>query len=239
MIQDHRPEGVREFIGLVGSYHRDGVVDKAVESVLAGVRDAGGVTRKIVLQDRHIEFCTNCRECCRVPGRSRGHCILNDGLEALLTELESADGLVLGASVNFGDVNALTRRLLERMIGYAHWPAGQAAPKIRNPTATTAAVLVTSSAAPAILTRLARRPLRTLRMMAKLLGAKPCGSLVVGLADRAAEALPAATTARGKRLGRRLARCSPRHALQREQIGAKASHGIQSEADRVEPVLRD
>jgi multimeric flavodoxin WrbA len=199
------PADAPRVVGLMGSYHPDGVTARALEAVLAGARAAGARTERIDLAAREIEFCRNCRACTQTPGPERGECVLHDDLDDVLSTLESADGLVLAAPVNFGDVNALTRRFLERMVGCGYWPFGQKAPAARSATRRRAAVLVTSSAAPGVLTRLFMRPLSTLRRMAALLHAQVVGTLVQGLAGDRAPRLDERHRRRAETLGRRLA----------------------------------
>lgn len=168
-------------VGLMGSYHLHGTIDCAVEAALEGARARGAATRKIVLMDQHIEFCSNCRGCTECDGPERGECHFNDDLDDVLAKLEGADGVVLAAPVNFGDVNALSRRLLERMVGYAYWPHWARSPRLRSRKITGRALLITSSAAPQFMTRTMARPLKTLRRMARLLGKRPSGTIVMGL----------------------------------------------------------
>jgi multimeric flavodoxin WrbA len=198
-------------VALMGSYRKGETIDRAVGEVLAGARGAGAETEKIDLVDRRVEFCWNCRECCREPGRMRGRCVRHaDDVDGILAALEGADAVVLGAPVNFGDVNALTRRLLERMVGYAYWPPGQGAPKVRDERVDKPGVVVTSSAAPAVLTRLFARSLGTLRRMARILGARTVGTLVVGLAGGQADRPAARARERARRLGVKLVRAAER-----------------------------
>ncbi len=53
---------------ILGTYRKGGVIDSAVEEILAAAREAGAETAKIYLIDRHIEFCTNCRTCTQQEG---------------------------------------------------------------------------------------------------------------------------------------------------------------------------
>ena len=45
---------------IVGSYRKGGIIDTAVDELLASAREEGAETAKIYLTDRQIEFCTNC-----------------------------------------------------------------------------------------------------------------------------------------------------------------------------------
>lgn len=189
-------------VGIVGSYRKHGTIDTAVSAVLQAAAENGANTQKIYLQDHQIEFCTNCRHCLQVPGR--GECPLKDDMATLLDQIEAADGLVLGAPVNFGNVNALTRKFLERTICYGYWPWEAKAPVMdRKPTKT--AVLVTSSAAPGLLARWLTGALKALKDLARMLGAKPIGTLWLGMIDPKDSELSKRQQQQVQRLGRRLA----------------------------------
>jgi hypothetical protein len=194
-------------VAVVGSYRKGGTIDQAVGEILAAAAAAGATTRTFRLVEQRIEFCMNCRSCTQQPGAERGRCVLHDDLEGILQEIERADALVLGAPVNFFDVNALTRRFMERLVGYAHWPWGQPGPRIRDPVLTRKAVLVTSTAMPSFLARFFTRAGKSLKETARLLGARPVAMIWVGLsAQRDRPILPARVAGRCRRAGARLAR---------------------------------
>jgi hypothetical protein len=195
----------KKIIGIVGSYRKEGHVDAVVSAVLKAAAEAGAQTRKVYLVEQTIRFCTNCRSCMQSPGATRGSCVLEDAMEGLLQDIEDADGLVIGAPVNFGDVNAITRRFLERCVGFAYWPWEMRAPKLRTEATPRRAVLVTASAAPAWMARLFFNVVRTLKTLARLLGARPIGVLWLGIAGGREVVLPPSIETRAQRLGRRLA----------------------------------
>ncbi|MGB7443284.1 MAG: flavodoxin family protein [Coleofasciculaceae cyanobacterium] len=192
-------------VGIVGSYRKNGVIDSVVTSILEEAAKQGAETDKIYLQDQHIEFCTNCRVCLQEPGPGRGKCVLADDMDNILQEIESADSLVIGSPVNFGNINALTQRFLERCVCYGYWPWDAAAPKFRNPTMSKKSVLVSSSAAPALISRLLTGTLGALKRLSKMLGAKPIGVLWVGQANPKDLQLSERTRRRAKQLGQKLA----------------------------------
>jgi multimeric flavodoxin WrbA len=190
-------------LGLVGSYRHGGYIDTAVSAILQAAEAAGAQTEKVYLQNQHIEFCTNCRHCLQTPGRSP--CIHADDMAALLDRLDAADALVLGAPVNFGDVNALTRRFIERTICYGYWPWEAAAPTRPKTHHPKPAVLVTSSAAPALLGRWAMGAIKTLKHLAAMVGAKPVGTLWMGMVKPRSPRLSLGWQRRVEKLGQRLA----------------------------------
>ncbi len=193
-------------VAIVGSYRRGGSTNSAIEAILEGAKEKGAETHTIYLTEEHIEFCTNCRECNQTRGPERGKCVQRDGLESILTEIEAADAIVLGSPVNMGNVTAILRRFMERLIGAAYWPWGQAAPSGRKKPVSRKAALVATSAMPGFLIPLFTGTGHALRTTAKLLGSKPVGSLWIGLSAMELDhPLSARDRERARRLGMKLA----------------------------------
>jgi NAD(P)H-dependent FMN reductase len=196
----------RKIVAIVGSYRKGGAIDSAVEAVLEGARQKGAETETIYLIDRQIEFCTNCRQCTQAPGEERVKCVQKDDLEAILAEVEAADGLVLGSPVNYWNTTAVFRRFLERLLGYAFWPWGQGAPAMRSKRLPRKAVLVASTAMPGFLIPLATGAPRALRIAAKSMGARTEGKLWIGLVSQQPKPqLPARVLKRARQMGMKLA----------------------------------
>jgi len=172
-------------IAIVGSYRKHGTVDTVVDEILRAAREAGAETLKIYLIDKHIEFCTNCRQCTQEKGTGRGACPLEDDMAGILDAVEAADALVLGASINFYTVTAVMKRFAERLLGYSFWPWGMLRPKLRNKKRNRRAVVVISSAAPSIMTRLMTGSVRLMRDAAAMLGCRTIGVLFIGIAATA------------------------------------------------------
>lgn len=197
---------MKRIVAIVGSYRKDGTIDQAIDAVLAGAREKGAETTKIYLVDHPIEFCTNCRKCTQKPGKARGRCVQNDGLQEILTTIEEADAVVLGSPVNYYNLTAIFRRFLERQVGQAYWPWGQWAPRVRDTHTDKKAVLIASSAAPGIFIPIATGAARALRVAAQMLGAKPIGHMWIGLAGSQPHLeLSARNRERARHLGWRLA----------------------------------
>ncbi len=172
----------KKIIGIIGSYRRGGVIDTLVSGVLSAAEEQGAVTSKIYLKDEHIEFCTNCRKCTQEAGDAPGKCIHRDNMESILARYEQCDAIVFGAPVNFYNVNAITRRFIERLACFAYWPWGtRGGPRLRMKSRNKKAVLITSSAAPALLGRLFTGALRALKIAAETMGAKPICSIFAGM----------------------------------------------------------
>lgn len=191
---------------IVGSYRKGGIVDRIVDEILEAAAGEGAETSKVYLVDRRIEFCSNCRACTQEPGEARGDCVVDDDVASILDEVEASEALVLASPVNFGTVTAVTKRFLERLICYAHWPWGAAAPRGRVRGKPRRAVVVSASQAPALLTRVSTGIVRLLKNSAGLLGARTVGVVLLGLAARRRhQELPARTSRKARSLGRRLA----------------------------------
>lgn len=191
---------------ILGTYRKNGVIDAAVDEILASAREAGADTEKIYLIDRHIEFCTNCRACTQQQGDRRGPCPLIDDMNGLLDNIEHADAFVLASPMNFWTVTAVMKRFIERLVCYAYWPWGKHTPKTRNVPKTKRAVVVVSSACPALLARLMTRMVGLLKTCARLLGAKTVDVLFIGSAAGEVKAdIGVCARKKARRLGKKLA----------------------------------
>lgn len=195
----------KRVVAVVGSYRRGGTIDTAVAAILEGARSAGASTETIFLTEKHVEFCTNCRSCVQDPGPERGKCVQRDDLESLLEQIDTADAVILASPVNCFNVTAIFRRFMERLVGYACWPWGRPAPKFRTKVRHMKAVLVASSAMPAILLPVCTGAARALRNTARVLGAKPVAKLWIGLAAQQEAHVPPRTLAKARRMGSKLA----------------------------------
>ena len=117
---------------IVGSYRKGGIVDSAVDEILAAAKEAGADVTKIYLIDKHVEFCRNCRACMQPEGPKRGDCSLADEMGAILDQIERSDAFVLASPMNFGTVTAVMKRFIERLACYGYWPWETTSPKVRH-----------------------------------------------------------------------------------------------------------
>ena len=193
-------------LAIVGSYRKEGVIERAVDEILTSAKEKGAVTRKITLLDKRLVFCTNCRSCTQVAGENYGVCILDDDMAELLQEVERADALVLASPMNAGTVTALMKTFIERLVCTAYWPWGAPAPKARRRGKSKRAVLVASSAAPGFLARLTGDVTNRLKSAATMLGAETVGTLFIGLAaQQQHQELSKGTIHKAHKLGHKLA----------------------------------
>ncbi len=195
----------KQVLAIVGSYRKGKVIDSAVDAVLAGAAEAGAQTEKIYLIDAHIEFCDNCRACCQQPGK-RGACRHRDDMDSILDKIERFDAIVFASPMNAFTVTAVTKRFIERMLVYAYWPWGQPGPKMRPVPKNKKAVIVVSSAMPAIFGRLfVSQMFRLLKGTQKAYGAKVIKTLNFGMVAQTSNwTLPERCLNRCRRAGKQL-----------------------------------
>jgi putative NADPH-quinone reductase len=190
---------------VIGSYRKGGASDSAVDEVLFAAAALGAEVNKIYLIDRSISFCTNCRSCMQNEDPVQGQCVLPDDVPEILKTLEDSDAIVLACPMNFGTVTALMKQFIERLACFAYWPWGMRAPKVRRATRPRRAVVIVSSAAPALITRFSSGMVKLLKNAAGLLGARTIGVLSIGLvAGRPKPVLTARTRNKARRLGEKL-----------------------------------
>jgi multimeric flavodoxin WrbA len=196
----------RKILGIVGSYRKSGTIDSLVSAALSSAQEHGAETEKIYLIDQHIEFCTNCRNCTQEAGTDPGACIHHDAMAGILDRYLKSDGVVIGAPVNAFNVNAVTRRFMERLVCFTYWPWGQPGYTLRKKDRGKKAVLITSSAMPGFMGRFFTGALRALKVTVKTMGAKPVASLFVGMsAQRKKPIVPDKALRRAREAGRKLA----------------------------------
>jgi len=168
-------------LSINGSYRDDGITDQAIEAAVRALSEAGADVECVALRDYPIEFCLNCRSCTQEAGDAPGQCVHDDGMRELVQKIEGADAYILAAPTNFDSVTAIFKRFMERLVVYAYWPWGTPAPKFRKANAPKKkAMLISSSAAPAMMGRWLFQSAKQLKMTATVIGARPVGTLFAG-----------------------------------------------------------
>ncbi len=105
-----------KIIALNGSPRKNWNTHIMLKSALEGAESAGAQTELINLYDIDYKGCTSCFACQNSDGKSKGRCAYNDGLKTVLEKIDACDGIILGSPVYFGDITAMTRALLERLL---------------------------------------------------------------------------------------------------------------------------
>ena len=105
-------------VAIMGSYRKGKTIDTLVDQAIGGVRCAcqDAEIEKILLTERHIEYCRSCGACRRDdPGKPIAQCVIEDDMQEILPALCEAKAYILGAPIFEGTVNALTKTFLERI----------------------------------------------------------------------------------------------------------------------------
>lgn len=89
---------------------------KMCESFAQGVISKGGKAEIIHLYDIDFKGCRSCFAC-KLKGSPRfGKCSYPDGLQSVLEKVSHGGGLVLATPMYFGDVSAVMRAFIERLM---------------------------------------------------------------------------------------------------------------------------
>ncbi len=106
-------------VAISGTYRKgrtiDTLIGKAVEGVKKNSPDAE--ITMIQLIDKNIQYCKNCMACRKdEPEKSHIPCIIKDDMDDIYPLLDEADAYIFGTPVNIGDVTAVMKTFLERMV---------------------------------------------------------------------------------------------------------------------------
>jgi len=86
-----------------------------MKSALEGAKSVGAETEYIDLYDLSFRGCMSCLACKR-KGNEPCHCYWKDDLSPLIDKILSADTLLIGSPIYFGEPTAHFRALLERLM---------------------------------------------------------------------------------------------------------------------------
>lgn len=107
---------LKKVIAFNGSPRKGWNTDQLVKKCLEGAKSAGAEVKLYEVSDlKNIKPCISCLYCKRVEPKFRGVCVVKDGLTPILKELKTADAIVIGAPIYFGNISAAIHPILERM----------------------------------------------------------------------------------------------------------------------------
>lgn len=98
-----------KIIGIIGSPRIGGNTAFLVEKALESARNNGAETEIIQLGKSNINPCIACNIC-----KEKGKCSIEDDMELILEKIKSADGIIIGSPVYFGNVTAQTKIFIDR-----------------------------------------------------------------------------------------------------------------------------
>lgn len=96
-------------MGLAGSPRRGGNSELLLDEALAGAREGGASTEKIVLEGLEVRPCQHCDGCLHT-----GLCIIDDDMQAIHYKLKDADRLILITPVFFLGLPAQAKAMVDR-----------------------------------------------------------------------------------------------------------------------------
>ncbi len=174
----------KKIVAVLGTYRKNHVTESIVDEILNEAKQNGAEVEKILLVDKKIEFCTNCRNCTEKPGNKRGGCVLRDDMDSILDKIEASDAIILSSPVNFNNVTAITKRFMERLLSYYYYPFGSLIPKNRIKKSNKKVAFVTAAAAPSFYIYLFMDVLKSLKIAANMFAAKRVGTICMGFAAK-------------------------------------------------------
>lgn len=105
-----------KIIAVNGSPRQGWNTEILLQEALRGAAEAGARTEAFNLYDLDYQGCRSCLACKLKGGPNLGRCAVNDGLQPLLTAIDSCDGLILASPIYFGEVSGMMRSFYERLL---------------------------------------------------------------------------------------------------------------------------
>ena len=96
-------------LGLNGSPRRGGNTDIILAELMRGAISQGAETETIILSNLKIAPCTHCDGCLKT-----GECIINDDMQMVYKEMESADRIVIASPLHFMSLTAQMKLAIDR-----------------------------------------------------------------------------------------------------------------------------
>lgn len=102
-------------IAINGSPRQLGNTADVLQAALTEAEQLGAETELVHLYRYTYTGCRSCFACKRIGGEHFGCCVLKDEITPILGKILSADVVLLGTPIYFGDMTAGMRALLERL----------------------------------------------------------------------------------------------------------------------------
>ena len=96
-------------LGIVCSGRKGGNTEMLVKEALASAREAGARTELVSVVGKNIAPCDGCGSC-----RETGVCHIQDDMQSIYQQLETADAIIFGSPVYFGSVSAQAKTIMDR-----------------------------------------------------------------------------------------------------------------------------
>ncbi|MHA1943032.1 MAG: flavodoxin family protein [Candidatus Thorarchaeota archaeon] len=108
----HITSGGKSILGIVGSPRRGGNTETLVDSVLAGARECGATSTKVILNEMTVAPCRACNNC-----QKNNTCVQDDDMATLIELMEKSDVWVLGTPIYWWGPSAQFKAFLDRWYG--------------------------------------------------------------------------------------------------------------------------
>jgi multimeric flavodoxin WrbA len=99
-----------KILGIVGSARKRGNTEIMVREALDAARSAGAETEIVLVADKNIAGCDGCEACYK-----NGICKIKDDMVTIYDQLKSADGIIFGTPVYYGDFSSQAKAVIDRM----------------------------------------------------------------------------------------------------------------------------
>lgn len=107
---------MKKVIAINGSPRKNGNTAMLLENALNGAKSKGADIEIVNLVDLNFKGCISCFACKRKDSKYKCMCAINDDLTPVLKKVMDSDAVILGSPIYLGDVSALTRAFLERLV---------------------------------------------------------------------------------------------------------------------------
>jgi multimeric flavodoxin WrbA len=100
-------------LGFIGSPRKNGNTEVMVKAALKGAKNSGADISVMNIPESNIGGCKACMYC-----RTNNGCGIEDDMQKVYKEIESADAIVLGFPVYMLSINAQTKIFVDRLFPY-------------------------------------------------------------------------------------------------------------------------
>jgi len=104
-----------KILAINGSPRKNANTATLLKKALDGAEKNGAETEMIHLYDLNYKGCVSCFTCKLPNGKSYGKCAHKDDLQPILEKIKSADALILGSPIYFGNITGMMRSFIERL----------------------------------------------------------------------------------------------------------------------------
>lgn len=105
---------MKKIYAVNGSFRKNFNTAQVLQRALDGAAAAGAETELINLGDYDFSSCRSCMMCKRSEAVGNPLCAWQDALTPVLEKLQSADGIIMGSPVYFGNASGVFRSFMER-----------------------------------------------------------------------------------------------------------------------------